>query len=175
MNIKIIEKSLLPLFLAAIFIVAYTWQFTHVYAFLIEHFKDEKLSFLYAHLFIYAFLIFTVFLFIMNFFNILIKSPVFITIIVISLFTFHTFTYETFLNSSQYFINYPLSVNETMLLILFIVTTIIYGIYTVGILFFNTFIPFSHSFVFLIIALSYSAWFINSYAYPISEILTKFA
>ncbi len=174
MNLKIIEKSLLPLLLATIFIVAFNWQFTYTYTFLIEHFKEEKLSTLYAHLLIYSFLVFTVFIFFMNLLNQLIKSKVFITVICIALFIFYGFSYEAIINPIQYFINYPLTVNGLMFMVLFIVTTFIYGIYSLSIVFFNKFIPFIHSYVFLLISLAYSAWFINLYCYPISTILTRF-
>ena len=174
MNFKIVEKSLLPLLFATIFIVAFHWQFTKIYNSLIEHFTEEKLSILYTHLFIYGFLVFSIFLFFMNLFNnLLIKSKVFIGTIVVMLFGFYAFSYETFFANINYFIQYPLSINETMLLVLFVTSTLVYGLYTIGILFFNRFIPFSHSLVFLLIALTYASWFIHQHAYPISTILTK--
>ena len=174
MNLKIIEKSLIPLFLATIFIVAFNWQFTHVYAFLIEHFREEKLSLLYAHLFIYTFLIFTLFLFLMNLINHLLKSNVFIAMISIALLLFYLLSHTPILDSIHYFINYPLSVNQLMFMILFMVSTFIYGVYSLAIVFFNKHVPFSHSLVFLLIALFYSAWFIELYDYPISTIMTRF-
>jgi len=174
MNLKIIEKSLLPLLLATIFIVAFNWQFTHVYAYLIEHFREEKLSTLYAHLFIYSFLVFTLFLFFMNALNLLLKSKLFIATIVIALFIFYGFSYEAIIDALKYFINYPLTVYGTMFMILFVVTTLVYASYSLGIVFFHKFVPFSHSLVFLYIAIGYSAWFINLYCYPISSILTRF-
>ncbi|CAA6799491.1 MAG: Unknown protein [uncultured Sulfurovum sp.] len=175
MNFKIVEKSLLPLLLATIFIVAFHWQFTKIYNFLIEHFTEEKLSILYTHLLIYSFLVFSIFLFFMNLFNnLLIKSKVFIVTIVISMFGFYAFSYETFLANINYFIQYPLSTNETMLMVLFVISILFYGLYSIGILLFNKFIPFSHSLVFLLISLSYALWFIQQHAYPILTILTKF-
>lgn len=174
MNLKIIEKSLLPLLLATIFIVAFNWQFTYVYPYLIEHFREDKLSTLYAHLFIYSFLVFTVFLFFMNILNLLLKSKAFIASICIALFIFYAFAHEPIVNSLKYFINYPLTVNELMFMVLFIVSTLIYGSYSLMIIFFNKLVPFSHSLVFLVLGLAYSAWFINLYCYPISTILTRF-
>jgi hypothetical protein len=174
MNLKITKKSLLLLFLATIFIVAFNWQFTYIYAYLIEHFKEEKLSILYAHLFIYTFLVFTLFLFFMNILNHLFKSKIFIAVIAISLFLFYAFSYEVILDPLKYFKSYSLSDNGLMFMVLYVVTTLIYGSYSLSILFFNKFVPFIHSFVFLLIALAYSAWFINLYCYPISTILTRF-
>ena len=174
MNLTKITNSLLPLLLATIFIVAFNWQFTHVYAYLIEHFREEKLSILYAHLFIYTFLVFTLSLFFMNLVNLILKSKTFIATIVVTLFIFYAFSYEAVIDALQYFINYPLSSYGTMFMILFVVTTLVYGSYSIGILFFNRFIPFSHSLVFLAIALAYSAWFIELFCYPILTILTKF-
>ena len=174
MNLIKINKSLLPLLLATIFIIVFNWQFTHIYAYLLDHFKEEKLSMIYAHLFIYSFLVFTLFLFFMNLLNLLLKSKAFIAAIVIALFIFYGFAHEAIIHNIHYFINYPLSVYGTMFMVLFIVTTLVYGSYSLGILFFNKFVPFSHSLVFLFIALAYSAWFINLFCYPISSILTRF-
>jgi len=174
MNLTKITNSLLPLLLATIFIVAFNWQFTHVYAYLIEHFREEKLSILYAHLFIYTFLVFTLSLFFMNLINLILKSKTFIATIVITLFIFYGFAYEAIIDALKYFINYPLSTYGTMFMILFVVTTLVYACYSIGILLFNKFIPFSHSLVFLAIALAYSAWFVNLFCYPISTILTRF-
>ena len=174
MNLKIIEKSLLPLLLATIFIVAFNWQFTYVYTYLIEHFREEKLSTLYAHLFIYTFLVFTIFLFFINTLNLLLKSKTFIAVIAIALFIFYGFSYEPILNTLQYFINYQLTGNGLMFMVLFIVSTFIYGSYSLIIVFFDKLVPFSHSLVFLLIGLVYSTWFINLYCYPILTILTRF-
>ena len=174
MNLKITKKSVLLLFLATIFIVAFNWQFTYIYPFLIEHFREEKLSTLYAHLFIYIFLVFTIFLFLMNLFNHLFKSKIFIATIAFTLFIFYGFSYEVILDPLKYFKNYPLTDNNLMLMVLFVVSTLIYGSYSLIIVFFNKLVPFSHSFVFLLISLTYSAWFINLYCYPISTILMRF-
>lgn len=175
MNITLIEKSILPFFFAILFIIAFYWQFIYTYAFLIEHFKESKLSSLYAHLLIYSFLVFSTFLFLMNIINnLILKSKVFITTIVISLFIFYGFSYEVLLSSLTFFISYPLSTYATMFLVLFVVSTVIYGIYTLGTLIFNKFIPFGHSLVFLFIAIMYGAWFIDFHAYPIEQIHSKF-
>jgi len=174
MNLLTIKQTLLPLLLATIFIVAFDWQFTNVYPYLIEHFKEEKLSILYAHLFIYTFLVFSVFLFLMNLINLFLKSKIFISTIIIVLFIFFGFAHEAIINPLTYFINYPLSSYETMFMILFVVTTLVYGLYSLGILLFNRFIPLSHSLVFFYITLAYSAWFIHHFCYPISTILTRF-
>lgn len=174
MNLKIIEKSLLPLFLATIFIVAFNWQFTYTYTFLIEHFREDKLSTLYAHLFIYSFLVFTIFLFFMNLINHIYKSKIFIVSICIALLIFYGFSYEPIINTLKYFITYPLTTKGIMFMILFVVSTFIYGIYSLSIVFFNKFVPFSHSFIFLGLSLAYSVFFVNFYCYPISTILTKF-
>jgi len=174
MNLLTIKQALLPLLFATIFIVAFDWQFTHIYAYLIEHFKEEKLSTLYAHLFIYTFLVFNVFLFLMNLINLFLKSKTFIGAIIIVLFIFYGLVHEAIINPLTYFINYPLSSYEIMFMILFVVTTLVYGLYSLGILFFNRFIPFSHSLLFFYIALAYSAWFIHHFCYPISTILTRF-
>ncbi|CAA6802819.1 MAG: Unknown protein [uncultured Sulfurovum sp.] len=175
MNLKIIEKALLPLILATLFIIVFNWQFIASYAYFIEYFREEKLSTLYAHLFIYSFLSFTIFLFLMNLLNQLIQSKVFIGTISVMIFAFYGLSYEVLYAPIKYFIEYPLSINGLSLMVLFIVSSFIYGVYSLMSILFKYFVPFSHSFIFLLFSLGYSAWFINLYCYPISTILTKFS
>jgi len=175
MNLKIIEKSLLPIFLATLIVVAFNWQFTHIYKFLIEHFTSSKLSILYSHLFIYTFLILTIFTFLITIINhFTIKSKLFVATSIIMLLFFYLFSYQIFGDTFNYFIHYPFSTNAIMGMVLFVVGTLAYSLYAIVILLTKHFIPLSHTFTFLFLAFIYAALFINHYCYPISEIMTKF-
>ena len=174
-NIKIIEKSLLPLFLATIVVVGFTWQFPQIYAFLIEHFTSEKLSLLYSHLFIYSFLILTLFIFLITIINrFTVKSKVFVAVSVFSLLFFYMASYKILGDILDYFISFSLSQNAVMGMVIFVVGTIFFSLYVVFSALFRSFIPLSHALIFTLLALLYSAFFINQYCYPISDIMSKF-
>jgi len=175
MNIKIIEKSLLPLFLATIVVVSFTWQFPKIYAFLIEHFTSEKLSILYSHLFIYTFLILTIFIFLINIINAFtVKSKVFVAVSIGMILFFYLASYDTLANILEYFVSSSLSQNAIMGMVIFVVGTLSFALYSVGVALFKSFIPLSHSLLFTLLALLYSALFINQYCYPFFDIMSKF-
>ena len=175
MYLKIIEKSILPLFFSTLIVGLFYWQFTYLYAYIIEKFTNDKLSTLYAHLFIYIFLVHILFVSINNLLNyFLIKSKLFIAVSIIAILVFYTLSYAVLDDVTNYFISYPLSDNALMGMVLFIVGTFSYSLYSLGILLFKNSIPLIHILVFSLLALVYSAGFIDTYCYPISEILTKF-
>jgi hypothetical protein len=68
----------------------------------------------------------------------------------------------------------PLSENAILGMILFVVGTLGYSLLSMGILFFKKVIPYSYIIIFTLLALAYAAWFIDSYCYPIGELLSKF-
>ena len=176
MNLKILEKSLLPLLLATLFVVAFNWQFSHIYHYLIENFKEEKLSILYAHLFVYSFLVLSAFIFLATLFNHLtLKSKLFIALISGMLFLFYALTYSVYTDIFSYFIAYPLSSNAIMGMVLFAIGNLAFTLYPLILSILKRAIPLSHAFLFFILSLAYAALFINSYCYPISEINTKFS
>lgn len=175
MNLQLLEKAFIPLLLATLFIVAFELQFPHIYAYIIEHFKDEKLSTLYAHLFIYSFLILSLFSYFLTLFNnLLIKSYLFIGISMLMLLIFYGLSYQVFIDSIKYFIDYPLSNNAVMGMILFVVSSFSFVLYSLVLAIIKKLIPFSHATFFFLFAVLYSAFFIDKYCYPISEIMTKF-
>ncbi len=170
MNLQIIKAGLPALFLATLLVVAFNWQFTYVYTFLIEHSKEVKLSTLYTHLFIYSFFVFTLFLFSMNIINLFFKSRFFIPTIVLGMMLFYGSAYEVFFDIIEYFLSYASSSEETMSIVLFIIGTLVYGLYSFGITALNKFVPFWHSLIFLLLAIVYSAWFIERHAYPLNQL-----
>jgi len=175
MYLKIIEKSLLPLFFSTLIVGLFYWQFIHVYSYIIENFTNDKLSTLYAHLFIYIFLIHTLFISVNNLLNFVIRSKLFVALSIIVILVFYTLSYSILYDVTNYFISYPLSDNALMGMVLFIVGTFSYSLYSLGILLFKNSIPLIHILVFTLLALLYSAGFIDTYCYPISEILTNFS
>jgi len=175
MSINLIEKSLLPLFVATLLLGGFFWQFTTVYPFIINNFSSYKLSVLYSHLIIYTFLVFILFISFTNLINhFILKSKFFIAVTLLVSLLFYALINHLVNDLLDYFITLPLSEDRLMGLILFIVTTIGYSLYSLILLFFNKFIPLSHIIIFTLLGLSYSAFFINSYCYPIVEIFSKF-
>ena len=175
MNLKIIEKSLLPLFFSTLIVVAFNWQFSSIYPFLIEHFTSSKLFTLYAHLFIYSYLVLVIFTFITIFLNhFFLKSKLFIAITLLSLLLFYALSYQALGDTFSYFIHYKLSSSTIMGMVIFMVTSFAYLLYAVALLFTNKFMPLSHAFTFLILATIYASLFINHYCYPILEVMKKF-
>ncbi len=175
MSINLIEKTLLPLFVATLLIGGFFWQFSTIYPFLIDNFSSEKLSILYAHLIIYTFLVLILFTSFSNLLNhFILKSKIFIAVTLLVFLMFYTLSNAVIRDLFHYFLNLPLSEDALMGLVLFMVTTIGYALYSLVLLFFNRFIPLSHISIFTLLGLCYSALFINSYAYPILDILTKF-
>jgi len=180
MNLKLIEeitqKSIIPLFLSTLTIGLFYWQFTKVYPFIIEHFTEDKLSILYSHLLIYIFLIHLLFISLTNLINnIIVKSKVFVIVTIVALLIFYTSMYPILKDILDYFmVSNPLSENSTIGMIFFVVGTIGYSLFSMTILFFKKTIPYSHILIFTLLALAYSAWFIDSYCYPIGELLSKF-
>jgi len=176
MNLKLIQQSIIPLFLSTIIIAIFYWQFTKVYPFIIEHFTDNKLSILYAHLLIYIFLVHLLFVSATNLINnLIVKSKVFVIATIMVLLAFYLLSYTILKDILDYFmISNPLSENAIIGMIFFVIGTIGYSILSVGILFFKKIIPYSYIIIFTLLSLAYSAWFINAYCYPIGEILSKF-
>ena len=175
MSINLIEKSLLPLFVATLLLGGFFWQFTTIYPFIINNFSSYKLSVLYSHLIIYTFLVFILFTSFANLINnFFLKSKFFLAITLLICLFFYALLNDLVNDLLDYFITLPLSENTMMGLILFNVTAIGYSIYSLILLLFNKFIPLSHIIIFTLLGLGYSTFFINNYCYPIVDIFTKF-
>lgn len=176
MNLTIIEKSILPLLFSTLLVGAFYWQFTSIYPYIIQHFTEDKLSILYAHLFIYSFLSYVIFITISNLLNhYFIQSKLFLILSITIIFIFYGLTYTVYYDIVDYFINFPLSNTALMGAILFIVGTFCYALYSIFLTLFNRTIPLSHIVIFTLLALFYAIGFIDTYCYPISEIRSKFS
>ena len=175
MSITLIEKSIIPLVVATAILGGFFWQFTTIYPFIIENFTTDRLFVLYTHLIIYTFLVLILIVSFLNLLNhFLLKSKIFIAITVIVILVFYILSYGIFKDLFLYLVKYPISENAIMGLVLFIVTSLGYSLYTLFLLSFNRFIPLIHIFIFTILGITYSALFINSYCYSISDIFNKF-
>jgi hypothetical protein len=175
MSINLIEKSLLPLFVATLLLGGFFWQFTTIYPFLIDNFSNAKLSILYTHLMIYTFLVFILFSSFANLLNhFFLKSKLFIAITLLSVLFFYFLSSSVISDLFHYFLHLPLSEDALMGLVVFMVTTLGYALYSLFLLFFNKFIPLSHILIFTLLGLTYSALFINTHCYSIWDIFTQF-
>jgi len=175
MSLKLLQQSIIPLFLATLFIGLFYFQFQYIYPFIIETFRNEPLLQLYSHLFLYSFLILVLFTSLMNFINhFILKSKTFIIVNMLVILLFYLFSSSIIIDMLHYFIGYPFNENSIMGIIIFMVASFGYSIYSVAILFFKRFIPLSHLFVFLLLSLVYTATFIDTYCYPIEELFNKF-
>lgn len=177
MNLKLFQQSIIPLLFTTLIVALFYWQFTNVYPFIIEHFTNDKLSVLYAHLLIYIFFIHLLFVSLANLINnLFVQSKVFLITTVMVLIIFYALVYPILKDILEYFIvANPLSENAIIGMLFFVVGTIGYSLFSMGILFLRNTIPYSHVLIFTLLSLAYSAWFINSYCYPIEEFLSKFS
>jgi hypothetical protein len=174
MSINLIEKATIPLLVATILLGGFYWQFITIYTYIIEHFTTSKLSVIYTYLIIYSFLILILSVSFINFLNhFLLKSKTFITITIGTLLLFYALSYNVFVDLFRYFLSLPLEEDAFMGLILFTVMSFSYALYTLFIPFFSRFIPLVHVLLFTLLGLGYSVFFISSYGYPMSEILSK--
>jgi len=174
MIITLIQKSIIPLFVATLLLGGFFWQFTMLYGSIIEHFTEDKLYVIYSHLIIYTFLSFTWMLSIIHSLNhLFFKSKTFIAVPLASILIFYTLSYNIFYNLFLYFVEFPLSENALMGLVLFIVTTFGYALYSLLLLFFNKFVPIMHVLIFTLLETVYSLLFINQECYSILDMFNK--
>jgi len=174
MHLQTIEKYFIPLLFATLFVVAFTWQFSLSYNYIIEHFKEDRLSTLYAHLFTYSFLVLSLFIFMANLFNhFILKSKFFIGVTMGIYLTFYALSYSAIADPIRYFIEFPLSSSAIMGIVIYVVGTLFTALYPLILALFKKATPLSHILFLTLSTVAYSLLFINTYCYPISKILTK--
>jgi len=163
-----IIKFIPALLYSIVFLGLFYWQFISVYAFIINHYKESKLFILYGYLFVYLFGVSIVTVTLTNLLHkYIIKSVAFVAIIIGTLLIFYGLSFGEFYHIIEYFITHPLPSNSIMGMIFFIVLSIGYSLYSIGILFFKESIPLSHIVFFLGIGTFYSAGFIHYYCMPL--------
>jgi len=163
-----IIKFIPALLYSIVFLGLFFWQFISVYGFIIDHYKESKLFILYGYLFVYLFGVSIVAVTLINLIHrYLIKSIAFVTISIITLLIFYGLSFSDSYHIIDYFISYPLPSDSIMGMIFFIVLSVIYSLYSIGILFFKESIPLSHIVIFLGVGTAYSVGFIHYYCMPL--------
>jgi len=175
MYLRLLQQSVIPLFLAVLFIGLFYFQFLYTYPFLIENFREEPLFMLYSHLFLYAFVILVLFTTLVNTINhFFIKSKVFVISTLLTLSVFYMVIYPVISDLFNFLLEYKFDETTTMGIVFFIISSLGYILYSLIIMAFKRFIPLSHTLFFLLVSLLYSALFINYYCYPIGDFFNKF-
>ncbi|HHB94690.1 MAG TPA: hypothetical protein ENK88_06065 [Campylobacterales bacterium] len=163
-----IIKFIPALLYSIAFLGLFYWQFLSVYDFIIHNFTQSKLFVLFGYLFIYIFFISIVATSTINILQkYLIKAKTFVIITVITLLIFYILSFDDFYHIIDYFIQFPLSSTAIMGMIFFIILSLGYALYSLGILYFRDSIPISHILIFLFLGVIYSVGFIHIYCMPL--------
>ena len=168
MVFQTIIKFISSLLYSIVFLALFYWQFLFVYDFIIHNFTKSKLFILFGYLFIYVFLVPIVTISAVNLLqNYLIKAKSFVIITVITLLIFYLLSLDNFYHIIDYFIKFPLSQNGIMGIIFFVILSLGYSLYSLGVLYFKDSMPISHILIFLFLGLFYSVGFIHYYCIPL--------
>jgi hypothetical protein len=150
------------------FLGVFYWQFIETYSLIINYFTQYRLFVLYGYIFIYLFGVQIVAVSIINLLNnYLIKKASFVVITVMTMLIFYMLSFHDFYRVIDYFIKYPLPYNSIVGIIFFIMLSLGYSLYSIGVLFFKKNIPSLHIFIFFILGCLYSLGFIHFYCKPI--------
>ncbi|MCK5854564.1 MAG: hypothetical protein KAG56_05035 [Sulfurovaceae bacterium] len=172
MIFKKIVKFIPALIYSLVVLGIFYWQFNSVYSSIIENFKDEKLSTLHTYLFLYLFSIYILTITLINLVDyFILKNRLFVQITSFTLLLFYGFSFQEFYHLIEYFIDYPLSQNNIMGILFFVLLSFGYSLYSIIALFFKEHIPLSHTLVFLLLGMSYALYFMHHYGKPLSEIM----
>ncbi|HHH19515.1 MAG TPA: hypothetical protein ENK86_03240 [Campylobacterales bacterium] len=173
MIIQSITKSVPALLASTLVLGLFYWQFNYIYEGIINHFREQKLSLMFAYLFVYLFGIHIITMTLTNLLQYLIKSPVFVFIVGITLLTFYGFSFGEFYHVIEYFIHYPLATNEIMGMMFFIILTFGYTLYSMGILFFLSRMPLWHILILFALGVGYAFYFTQQHALPLEELIAQ--
>jgi hypothetical protein len=129
---------------------------------------ESKLFVLYGFLFVYLFWILMVAVSLISLLhNYLLHNKSFVFVTVMTLLLFYGISFSDFTHVIDYFVNYPLPSSAIMGMIFFMVLTVGYGLYSMGVLFFIEEMPLGHLLIFVILGLIYSSGFIHYYCMPL--------
>jgi len=163
MIFKKIIKFIPALIYSVLVLGVFYWQFNTIYSIIIEDFKDEKLFTLYTYLFIYLFGVYIITTGLINIINyFILRNRLFVQITSFTLLLFYGFSFPEFYHIIEYFIGYPLSQNDIIGIIFFILLSFGYSLYSLVVLFFKEYMPLSHIFIFLTLGAIYAIYFINN-------------
>ena len=168
MVFQLIVKFIPALLYSIAFLGLFYWQFLFVYDFIIHNFTQSKLFVLFGYLYIYIFFIPIVAISMINLLQkYFIKVKSFVIITVITLLIFYILSFDDFYHIIDYFIKFPLSSTTIMSMIFFIILSLGYALYSLGLLYFKDSMPISYIMIFLFLGLFYSIWFIHNYCVPL--------
>ena len=168
MMFKSIIKFIPALLYSIVFLSIFYWQFLSVYDFIIHNFTESKLFVLFGYLFIYVFWVPIMAISIINLLQkYIIKAKSFVNITVITLIIFYTLSFNNFYHIIDYFIKFPLSPTAIIGMVFFMILSLGYGLYSLGILYFKDSMPISHILTFLFLGVFYSVGFIHYYCMPL--------
>jgi len=163
-----IIKFIPSLLYSIVFLAIFYWQFLFVYDFIIHNFTKSRLFVLSGYLYIYTFLIPIIAISIINLLKkYIIKEKSFVVITVVALLSFYILAFDDFYHIIEYFIKFPLSSITITGMIFFIILSLGYSLYSLGILYFKDSMPISHILIFLFLGVFYSVWFIHYYCQPL--------
>jgi len=163
-----IIKFIPALLYSIAFLGLFYWQFLSVYDYIIHNFTQSKLFVLFGYLFIYVFWIPIVAISIVNLLQkYLIKTKSFVIITITTLLIFYILSFGDFYHVIDYFIKFPLSSTAIMGMIFFITLSLVYALYSLGVLYFRDSMPISHILIFLFLGVFYSIGFIHNYCMPL--------
>jgi hypothetical protein len=151
-----------------VFLGLFYWQFISVYSFIINYFTQSRLFVLYGYIFIYLFGVKIVTISLINLLNkYLIKRASFVVVTIGTLLIFYSLSFHDFYHVIDYFIKFPLPYNSIMGIIFFIILSLGYSIYSIGVVFFRDSMPLNHILILFILGVAYSSGFIYYYSMPL--------
>ena len=168
MAFQSIIRFIPSLLYSIVFLGLFYWQFISVYGSIIEHYRESKLFILYGYLFVYLFGVPLVTVSLINILHkYLIKNIAFVVVSIATILIFYGLSFGQFYHIIDYFIDYSLPYDSILGMIFFIILSIIYGVFSIAILFFKKTIPLFYIVIFLGIGTVYSISFIHYYCMPL--------
>jgi hypothetical protein len=162
MIFKSITKFTPSLLYSVLVLALFYWQFNTSYHSIIMHFTEAKLSTLYGYLFLYLFGVLMVTTTLTNLLHyFLLRERAFVAITLTTLLLFYGFSFKEFYHIIEYFINYPLSNNEIIGMVFFMILVLGEALYSIILLLFRDRMPLSHLIIFFILGGGYILYFIN--------------
>jgi len=159
-----IIKFIPSLLYSIVFLALFYWQFIFIDSFIINRFTESKLITQHGYLFIYIFLIPIIAISIINLLKkYIIKDKSFAIITIVTLLIFYILAFDKFYYTIEYFIKLPLPSTTITGMIFFMILSLGYTLYSLGILYYKDSMPISHILIFLFLGVFYSVGFIHYY------------
>ena len=173
MIIRSLTRSIPALIMSTLVLALFYWQFNYIYEEIINYFREERLSLMFAYLFIYLFGIHIATMTLTNLLHYIIKHPAFVFIVGVTLLIFYGFSFKEFYHIIEYFIQYPLPYRDIIGIIFFMILTFGYTLYSIAILFFKRAAPILHVAIFSFVGIGYALYFSSQYGMPLKQLITQ--